>query len=62
MKGCVAIGLLWTFLTLLFELTFGLAGGNSLRELLAAYNPLTGNLWVLVLAATLLSPAVVRKI
>ena len=40
----------------------GLAGGNSLRELLAAYNPLTGNLWVLVLAATLLSPAVVRKI
>ena len=62
MKGCVAIGLLWTFLTLLFELTFCLAGGNSLRELLAAYNPLTGNLWVLVLAATLLSPAVVRKI
>ena len=30
--------------------------GNSIAELLAAYNPLTGNLWLLVLAATLFSP------
>lgn len=40
----------------------GLAGGSTMTELLAAYNPLTGNLWLLVLAATLLSPAAVWKI
>ena len=61
-KNCIIIGLLWTFLTILFEFTSGLAGGSSLRELVAAYNPMTGNLWLLVLVTTLLSPAAVRKI
>ena len=61
-KNCIIIGLLWTFLTMLFEFASGLAGGSTLRELVAAYNPMTGNLWLLVLATTLLSPAAVRKI
>ena len=50
------IGIVWVLLTVIFEFTSGLAGGNSIAELLAAYNPLTGNLWLLVLAATLFSP------
>ncbi len=56
------IGAAWTGMTVVFEFASGLAGGNTAAELLAAYNPLTGNLWLLVLAATLLSPAAVRKI
>ena len=52
-KDSLRIGICWVFLTIAFEFVSGL---------LSAYNPLTGNLWLLVLAATLLSPAGVRKI
>ena len=51
-------GIVWILLTVIFEFATGLSGGNSISELLAAYNPLTGNLWLLVLAATLFSPVV----
>ena len=61
-KDSLLIGICWAFLTIIFEFTSGLAGGSTITELLAAYNPLTGNLWLLVLAATLLSPTAVRKI
>ena len=61
-KDSLRIGICWVFLTIAFEFASGLAGGNTIKELLAAYNPLTGNLWLLVLAATLLSPAAVWKI
>ena len=50
------IGICWLVLTVAFEFASGLAGGNTVAELLSAYNPLTGNLWLLVLAVTLLSP------
>ena len=56
------IGIGWTLLTIAFEFATGLAGGNTVAELLAAYNPLTGNLWLLVLATTLLSPIIVKHI
>lgn len=59
-KNCIIIGLLWIFLTMLFEFASGLAGGSTLRELVAAYNPRAGNLWLLVLAVTLLSLAFPR--
>ena len=49
-------GMVWAVLTVIFEFATGITGGNSIAELLAAYNPLTGNLWLLVLAATLFSP------
>ena len=61
-KDSMRIGICWVFLTIAFEFVSGLAGGSTITELLAAYNPLTGNLWLLVLAATLLSPTAVRKI
>ena len=49
-------GMIWTGLTIIFEFAIGIAEGHSISELIAAYNPLTGNLWLLVLAATLFSP------
>lgn len=59
-KDCWLIGICWVLLTVAFEFASGLAGGNTAAELLAAYNPLTGNLWLLVLATVLLSPLVVN--
>ena len=56
------IGIGWALLTIVFEFAAGLAGGSTVSELLAAYNPLTGNLWLLVLMITLLSPIIVKHI
>ena len=56
------IGTGWALLTIVFEFAAGLAGGSTISELLAAYNPLTGNLWLLVLMTTLLSPIIVKHI
>ncbi|WP_270398736.1 hypothetical protein [Bacteroides nordii] len=56
------IGIGWALLTIVFEFAAGLAGGSTVSELLAAYNPLSGNLWLLVLATTLLSPIIVKHI
>ena len=61
-KDSLRIGICWVFLTIAFEFASGLAGGNTIKELLAAYNPLTGNLWLLVLAATLLSPVIAGRV
>ena len=55
------IGTGWALLTIVFEFAAGLAGGSTVSELLAAYNPLSGNLWLLVLATTLLSPVITKK-
>ena len=55
-KGKWLTGIVWMLLTVIFEFATGITGGNSISELLAAYNPLTGNLWLLVLATTLFSP------
>lgn len=56
------IGIGWALLTIVFEFAAGLAGGSTVSELLAAYNPLSGNLWLLVLLTTLFSPVIVRKV
>ena len=61
-KDCWLTGICWALLTVSFEFAAGLANGNTMAELLTAYNPLTGNLWLIVLATTLLSPIIVRKI
>lgn len=50
-------GVLWVALTLAFEFGFGLlVQGKALRELLDAYTFEGGNIWPLVLLATLLAP------
>ena len=52
-----AIGLGWLLLTLIFEFGFGrLIAKKPWKDLLAAYDPTTGNLWLLVLAVTAASP------
>ena len=61
-KDSWMIGISWALLTIVFEFAAGLAGGSTVSELLVAYNPLTGNLWLLVLATTLLSPIIVKHI
>lgn len=60
MKGCLAIGVCWALLTAALESAAGITGGSTITEILAAYNPSTGNLWVLVLATTLLSPVLLK--
>jgi len=51
------VGLIWLVLTLAFEFGFGLfAQGKSLADLLDAYTFRGGNIWPVVLAATLFSP------
>lgn len=50
------MGIVWALLTVIFEFVAGLSGGNNIQELLAAYNPLTGNLWLLVLVTTFFAP------
>lgn len=59
---CKAVSCLWITFTVLFEFSFGISEGTSFKQLLQAYNPLTGNLWLLVLFTTALSPIIVRKI
>ena len=51
------LGALWAGLALAFEVgVFGLIGGVPMRELLAALDPATGNLFALALLATLAGP------
>ena len=65
-RGCASrdgwrIGTGWALATIAFETAGGLASGSTLAELLAAYNPITGNLWLLVVVTTLLSPVITTR-
>lgn len=60
-KDCVFTGSVWMLLTICFEFSFGLSSGSSWYELFQAYNPVTGNMWILVLLSTLCSPIIVYK-
>lgn len=61
LQDSIKTGVIWLFLTIGFEFYFGLSAGNTLKELLLAYNPLNGNLWIVVLSSTLFSPILVYK-
>jgi hypothetical protein len=56
------IGVLWFTLTIAFETILGLAMGDTLTELLKAYDVTTGNLWLLVVLFTGITPWLVAKI
>lgn len=61
-KGdCILTGILWVILTVSFEFYFGLSSGTTWKELLKAYNPFTGNLWIMVVIITLISPMLVCR-
>jgi hypothetical protein len=56
-SNAVRIGVLWLCLTVVFELGLGrLVQRKSWNELLAAYTFEDGNIWPVVLLATLLAP------
>ena len=56
------LGLAWLAMTLAFEFGFGmLLQHKPLREMLAAYTLRDGNIWPLVLLATLLAPVLARR-
>lgn len=58
----LAIGLLWVTFTLSFEFIFGhYFLGKPWREITAAFDPSEGNLFILIILVTLLSPWVAAK-
>lgn len=62
-RRCAVIGATWLVATVAFEFFFGsLVAGKPWRELLQAYDPTTGNLWLLVLLVIALSPVCVAAL
>lgn len=57
-----SLGLGWLALTLVFEFTFGLWQGKTWPEMLEAYTFKGGNIWLVVLAATVLAPYLAAKL
>ena len=57
----IKIGLVWISATIIFEFAFGMAIGESLENMLAAYNIFTGNLWSFVIVVIGLSPWLTAK-
>lgn len=60
-KDCIITSLLWTTFTIFFEISFGLSSGATWNELLQAYNPQTGNLWIVVVLTIFLTPLLIAK-
>lgn len=60
-KGCLAMGGLWMVFTVGFEFVFSMSEGFSFRDMLVAYNPMTGNLWLFVVLTTFFAPLFVYK-
>ena len=58
---CV-VGVGWLALTLIFEFSFGLWQGKSWSDLLEAYTFKGGNIWPIVLAATVFAPYIAAKL
>lgn len=57
------IGAQWVFMTLLFEFLFGhYVSGKSWSSIFQVFNILKGDLFVLVLLTSLISPVIVAKI
>jgi hypothetical protein len=53
------VGMGWLALTLAFEFSFGIWQGKSWPELLEPYTFKDGNIWLIVLATTVLAPYIV---
>jgi len=54
----IALGVMWTLLTVLFEFGFGRAVGQSWATLLENYDVPHGRIWPLVLIVLLLTPVI----
>lgn len=65
-KGCqskdyLMFGIIWCILTNFFDLFMYISDGGNVFDLLSSYNFLEGNLWLLVIITTLISPIAVSK-
>jgi len=56
------IGGLWVVLTVLFETLMGIISGNTFGEIAKNYDITTGNLWLLVVIFTGITPWLVAKL
>ena len=62
-ETALAVGVIWTMLTLAFEFGFGhWVAGQSWAELLEAYNLADGRVWVLVPIWTMIAPTIMRAL
>lgn len=61
-KESFIAGIIWTLLTVIFEFTSVIGTGVPMKELIAAYNPLSGNLWILVVLTTMFAPTIISRI
>ena len=57
----VGMGLAWAGLAVIFEALLGLVMGETLAEVLAAYDMTSGNLWLLVVLCVGCAPWVAAK-
>ena len=62
LKDYIIFGVIWFILTNLFDLFVYISEGGGIKQLLNSYNFLDGNLWILVVITTLVSPILVSKI
>ena len=62
LKDYIIFGVIWFILTNLFDLFMYISEENGIKQLLNSYNFLDGNLWILVVITTLVSPILVSKI
>ncbi len=58
----IIFGVMWFVLTNLFDLSAYIRSGEGVAGLINSYNVFTGNTWLLVVLAALLSPISVMKI
>ncbi len=61
-RDYIVFGIIWFILTNLFDLFMYISEGGGIGELLNSYNFLKGNLWILVVITTFISPIMVPKI
>ena len=61
LSQAVITGLLWMFLTVIFEFSIGFAGKKEFSEMIKAYDITTGNLWILVPLFMFAAPVIYFK-
>lgn len=62
-KSCYLVGTQWVLMTLAFEFLFGhFVAGKSWQELMQVFNLARGDLFLLVLLTSFLSPHIVARI
>jgi hypothetical protein len=57
----IKIGLLWVFATIIFETVLSLLMGMFFKDIITAYNVVTGNYWLLVVVFIGFAPTLAVK-